>query len=876
MEERPASSGRAPRGWVAGDITVRRSGFPVDGETRLCRYTSDVSDSRQPPVSTPKKYRESRTIRLRQGLALALLILTGALLFFWWRGRGRDAGNRANIAPVGLSVRQSAHGFSLSRSEGGKPVFRIYADQAVQLKQGSQAMLKNVRIDLYDKDGVRADQIYGQQFAYDPSTGIVTAEGLVHIDLGGIPGQPAAASSGAQAPGEEAGHPIHIQTDDMVFDTRAGIGEVRKGLDFSYLGAQGKADSAHVTTHPDVLTLQGHVQLRWTRSDGPPVGVTSDSARLDKTAALIELDGHAAVATGPQQLHADRLQFLLRPDYSVRQALAIGHVTGARQDAGRTLDARASQAQAFFAASSGAPAARAAVHPGQSMQLTSLRLEGGAALRETSPRQQNRLVAGAIALLFGPDGGLQRMEARQNATVSLATSAAGTAARPHAGQTGRLSLDESAGTRSISAPGLDFLFNSGMRGKVVKIRQLRSVGRTHLENRAATSSWMTEDADLFALDFDAAQHPLRSESSGHVLLKQQPAPAKGQIQPLQVSQSDHLLLEFFPGQNRLKQAVQQGHVQLRQTGRRVQADQLNYDPTSGIALLQSRSTSSFTHGMVFGEDAALRFRSPQAKLNLQQNRVEGWGGVQVSFLPGAAQHAAVPEGSMYHARLPVDITADRMNVLEKTGRGTFDGHVRLWQGQNLILAHTVNFDRLTGDILATGNVLSAFVQPPSSKESAMPQILSRTSPAVQSGARPASPISIAADRLTYSDTKHRGTYLGHVILTSSQARLTADKLQFDLEPSATKSGVAGPAVLQRVTATEDVKITQPGREAKAQNVVYDMVANRITMRGGPPSIYDAEHGYLTGETLTFSPSNDTIRVENKLGKRTFGEYRVKH
>jgi lipopolysaccharide transport protein LptA len=162
----------------------------------------------------------------------------------------------------------------------------------------------------------------------------------------------------------------------------------------------------------------------------------------------------------------------------------------------------------------------------------------------------------------------------------------------------------------------------------------------------------------------------------------------------------------------------------------------------------------------------------------------------------------------------------------------------------------------------------------------MPDLLSKLpgkAPAPAASApRQASPISITADRLTYSDTKHQGTYLGHVVLTSAQARLTAGRLQVDLAPSASKTASAGPAVLQRVTASEDVKITQPGREAKAQTVVYDMAENRITMRGGPPSIYDAEHGYLTGETLTFFPSNDTIRVESEPGKRTFGEYRVKH
>lgn len=864
----------APPGALPALLRMGAEPVPRPGKQRLCRYTNDVSDPRQTPASPPKKYRESRMIRLRQGMAAALLVLTAALLLFWWRDRAHPAHQRAKILPVGLTVRQTAHGFSLSRSEGGKPVFRIYADQAVQLKQGSQATLKNVRIDLYSQDGIRADQIYGQAFAYDPATGIVTAQGLVHIDLGGIPGQPVAAS-GEQAPGEEAGRPIHIQTNDMVFNTRTGIGEVRKGLDFAYLGAQGKADRAHVTTHPDVLTLQGHVQLHWTRSDGPPVEVTSDSARLDKLAALVELDGNASVATGPQHLHADRLQFLLRPDYSVRQALAIGHVTGIRQDSGRTLNAQAAQAQAFFVAPAGTPSGRAVVHPGQAMQLTSLRLEGGAELRETAPQQQNRLTAGAIALRFDANGVLQKMEARQNARLSLVASAA--TAGPSTRQVKELNLGGAAGSRSISAPGLDFFFNSGKSGKSIRIRQLQSVGRAHIESRDSAASWMTADANQFSLGFDAGQRPLRSEASGDVLLKQQPAPEKGRAQPLQISQSDHLLLEFLPAQNRLKDAVQQGHVQLQQAGRRVRADLLRYDPVSGVALLQSEAASAFTHGQVFGEDASLRFRSPQARLSLQQDRVEGWGGVQISFLPGATPPAS-QSGPMFHARLPVDITADRMNVLEKAGRGTFSGNVRLWQGQNLTLARAMTFDRATGDVLATGDVVSAFVQPASDKGS-MPHLLSnlpgKTS-AEASGSRHASPISITADRLSYSDAKHQGTYLGHVVLTSAQARLTAGKLQFDLAPAATKTGEAGPAVLQRVIATEDVKITQPGREAKAQRVVYDMAVNRITMQGGPPSIYDAEHGYLTGETLTFSPSNDTIRVESEPGKRTFGEYRVKH
>jgi hypothetical protein len=76
-------------------------------------------------------------------------------------------------AKMNLDIQQTAEGFKVSKSAQGRTLFTVQASKAVQFRTGGRAELHHVTITLYGRDASRYDQIYGDDFAYDPQTGDV-------------------------------------------------------------------------------------------------------------------------------------------------------------------------------------------------------------------------------------------------------------------------------------------------------------------------------------------------------------------------------------------------------------------------------------------------------------------------------------------------------------------------------------------------------------------------------------------------------------------------------------------------------------------------------------------------------------------------------
>jgi len=66
-----------------------------------------------------------------------------------------------------------------------------------------------------------------------------------------------------------------------------------------------------------------------------------------------------------------------------------------------------------------------------------------------------------------------------------------------------------------------------------------------------------------------------------------------------------------------------------------------------------------------------------------------------------------------------------------------------------------------------------------------------------------------------------------------------------------------------MVAHGDVVIQQPGRHADGQTLVYTASDDKFVLTGGPPSIFDAEQGRTTGDSLTFYRHDDRVLVESK-------------
>jgi lipopolysaccharide export system protein LptA len=77
-----------------------------------------------------------------------------------------------------------------------------------------------------------------------------------------------------------------------------------------------------------------------------------------------------------------------------------------------------------------------------------------------------------------------------------------------------------------------------------------------------------------------------------------------------------------------------------------------------------------------------------------------------------------------------------------------------------------------------------------------------------------------------------------------------------------------------MVAQDSVVIQQPGRRAEGEKLVYTAADDKFVLTGGPPSIFDAEQGKITGVSLTFFRRDDRVLVEGKASSPVVTQTRV--
>jgi lipopolysaccharide export system protein LptA len=128
------------------------------------------------------------------------------------------------------------------------------------------------------------------------------------------------------------------------------------------------------------------------------------------------------------------------------------------------------------------------------------------------------------------------------------------------------------------------------------------------------------------------------------------------------------------------------------------------------------------------------------------------------------------------------------------------------------------------------------------------------------------PVHITSARLTYTDEERKIFLDGGVTARGSDATMAAQQMTVYLQPRSQSQAGPGPAMpgqIERIVAEERVVITEPRRHATGERLVYTAAEDKFVLTGGPPSIFDAERGKTTGDSLTFYRHDDKVLVEGK-------------
>ena len=811
--------------------------------------------------------------RLRRWLAVIAVLFTAVVAGMYFYARLRQHSVLKGFpGKIAYDIKQTASGFQVSKSESGRTVFTIRAKSVKEFKLNGRADLHDVNIILYGRETSRFDQIYGDDFTFDPQSGNVTARGEVQIDL---QANPAGVTALDQATPKELKNPIHLKTSDLVFNRDSGDATTDARVDFRTPQATGWAVGLHYSAKIGRLTLASQVHMTLNGQDG---------AELFATHGVVTREPHEIVLDHPRMeresgtLQSEQATFFLGSDNEVQRVLANGNVNA--ETTGQDTDqirARADDAELLLT--------------GKQNLMRTATLTGNVHVERvgSQPMQGD---AGRAVLDFLGQNQLQKIHASEG--VRLAQ---------HAASTDRPASDGlSPQDFDITAPIIDFFVADGSRldraetsgAAQITISPAQSSTEGSAGAQVSAPASVPASAQRTVITAGRFEAKFAATAEGPSRLTSVHGAPDAKIVnlapglPDRVSISQTLDAAFLP-EGGIASIVQQGSVAYTDNlppDKRTQAwaDKALYTPADRILVLTGSPRVS---------DGGMVTTAKTIRINRATDDAYAVGNVKSTYNELKEQ----PNGALLASSSPIHVTAATMTAHNSPAIALYHGNARLWQDANIVEAPSIQFDRDNRSLVAQGTsaqpvstvlVQEKLAQPGEaqrgkiSPDKAQPIKVPvgedhKSKTKSQDDLGEASPVTITSARLTYADAERKAHYEGGVSARGTGFDATASEMDVYFVPRSQTSGsqsLNGQGRLDRLAAHGNVVVRQPDRRADGQTLIYTASEDKFVLTGGPPSIFDAEHGKITGVSLTFFRGDDRVLVEGEASTPVVTQTRV--
>ena len=794
--------------------------------------------------------------RLRRWFALGaiLMIATVAGMYFYARWSLRKAVH--NIpAKIGLDIQQTAEGFSISKSVEGRTLFTVSASKAVQFKGGGRAELHNVKIVVYGKDASRFDRITGDDFEYDPASGNVSAKGTVLIDL---EANPEGMRHSDQTPPEKTREPLHLETNGLVFNKNTGDAISTGKVLFRTPQASGSAVGVEYVAAKGTMNLLSAVEITVSRPQ--PVRLDADHGLISKQLRQVLLAG-VRMTREQLQAQSDHVTFFLREDNTVDRVLAEGDVRSERH--GRSdAYARSDRAELFLTGTRNL--LTTAILTGNVQVATGdapSRVSTGAqsAIAQNPGAQPAAAYAGRVTLHFAGQQMLETVHAEDGVRLVQKKSQPGTlvAASPPAVGGGAQDIE-------MTAPVMDFIVRDG--------RLLERAETSGPPQIAITQPGENQKTVVTAAKFTARfteknrLATLHGEPDAKIVSSRvgdNDGTPPGQTD--RISTSRMLDAVFLP-EGGVSSIAQTGGVVYVAGTQKAWAQRGEYSTADQVLVLS---------GSPRVVDGGMTTTAQTIRMNRTTGDAIAEGNVKSTYSDLKAQ----PDGGMLASSDPIHVTSRSMTAHRSPAIAVYTGDARLWQNANVVEAPTLQFDRDHRSLVAEGEIgVGTGLRPLRAGQSpATTQAAAARADSTHASDQPvstvlvqvdksgkATPVRITCARLNYADAERRILLDGGVTAKGSDTMVTAEQMTVLLLPrSQSKAGTEPgmPGQVERIVAEDRVVITQPKRHATGERCVYTSAEDKFVLTGGSPSIFDAERGRITGDSLTFFRHDDRVLVE---------------
>jgi lipopolysaccharide export system protein LptA len=786
-------------------------------------------------------------------------ILLAALIVFLAVGKWKNPFKHGDLpARLGIEIQQEANGVTYTQAHGGHTLFKIHASKIVQLKQGN-ALLHEVKIELYGADGSRVDRIEGEEFEYDQKAGTAVAAGPVEITLmrpGVAPAiapkaaasrivgdKPKSAPIASVAEAAERGE-IHVKTSGLTFDQKNGVATTSQHVDFSMTQGSGSSMGGTYNSQNGLLVLDRAVELT-TRRGADTVHIHAQHAEFERDSKICRMRAATADYKNGQAAAGDA-KILFREDGSAvrldaMNGFTLTTATGAHVasptgemdfnehnqpshghlEGGVTMDSVSDTAGRHRQAHGSSPTAE--LEFTAQGRLRHAHLERGVAMDSEELSQQ-----------AGQQQRITRHWRSPIADLEFRNTARGQTELDTVHGTGGVVItgESQRGKGAVSPSRLVADEVNGNFGRAALLTEMSGAGHASIEETTETGTRQTTSGDRLKAHF-AAQAPATSKAAqgaeaqiqsatveGQVVLTQTPAAKPGASPPATLratsgradyqAQGEWLHLTLAP-------RVEDGAMQLT-------ADKVDVSRASGDA---------FAHGNV---KASWLDMKPDA-----QNGQQGSGAPGVALGGHGPTHVVSAEAELHQA----------------ISEATFRGHASLWQQGNSVAAPVIILDRDRHTLVAHTTDAS---------EPVKTVLVSATGAAQGKDATKAkqpSVIRVRGGDLKYSDVERKAVMhsgiLGTVVAETGTATASSDEVEVILLPAGKAS--QGQTQVDHMTAHGHVVLTSEGRRGTGEQLVYTGATGEYVLTGTastPPKMYDPARGSVTGEALIFHSGDDRV------------------
>ncbi len=756
-------------------------------------------------------------------------------LAYWTSATRRIAPLHIPPSPA-ADVNQQLSGYTFTRSDQGRAIFTVHADRTVAYEKSKSTELEGVTVQMFGRKGDRGDVLRTDRCEYNPTTGDFYGAGPVQIELsahaGDVPGS-----------GEQGKRRVMIETSKVSFHQAEELAETDQPVKFHMGPATGTALGMEYATGEGWVVLRHDVVADLAqgtpRAPRPSIHLTASSLRYDKEGRSLTLSGPVTVSQETRRAVGDNARVSLDDQNHVTQVNLEGHAQAFDDDPLRSIQLSANRVQGDFNPVTGELRHLTAEEnvvgetksKGSTSHMTSQRMEMD--LGGKHPEPVRGVATGEVHLTLESQAVLN---APQNAAAQK-------------------------GVERKVLTAAQVLYEFRPDGHSLKAAETVGPGTLDVSSADPKVGPKIITAGQFLMTFDVRSRiqSLRGTAPTQVGFLPAATSPPGTLE--QQSQADHLEAAFDPGTQSLHEVRQSGNFEYHDGDRRASADNAEYDPAAQSLVLLGHPEAW---------DASSRVKCQKITMDMRTNTSVGEGRVQATHLPAPAPGAAPPATPP----LPTNVLADKMVAVKASQTIHYEGHVRAWQGTDVVESTALDVFRTQKRVSSGRDVVTTYLQPASTAGDPGADAQDKAPrPSSQAGTQANGqphPVTVHADYLDYFDEGRRARYHGNVRLVSDTTTMQSDRLDVYFTQGDSVQG----SQVDHAEADGHVKVTQPGRVGTSEHGEYFAVPGKIILTGGPPVLVDEKKGSTTGQRLTFFTHDDRLFVDGGDQSSPLPQHRV--